>query len=119
MKQLKQTIQYLEAARELIEPKGSWTQGALARNKYGHEIDVDSRNACRFCTIGALARVSEIDLNYFTPSVRYLASSFGADLAGLNDHVNTKQIHVQMAYDFAILQAKDDLKAARKAAKNA
>lgn len=49
----------LTKARNKI--KKGWTRGAYARNKYGKEIFWHSKNACRFCAVGAVKRMSKDD----------------------------------------------------------
>lgn len=53
-----ETAEILRKARALIKDPKNWTQKACARDKYGYEVDVDSREAYCFCTIGAIAKVS-------------------------------------------------------------
>lgn len=48
----------LRAAKSLISDKAKWTTGAYAKTSAGRMIGVDCENACQFCAIGALARVS-------------------------------------------------------------
>lgn len=52
------TAEILKKARELIKDPENWTQKACARDKYGYEVEVDSKEAYCFCTIGAIAKVS-------------------------------------------------------------
>jgi hypothetical protein len=43
--------------RELLSDESKWTQGAVARDKYGMEIEsVDSPDACCWCLGGALIK---------------------------------------------------------------
>src|SRR5690349_9172155 len=45
-------------ARELIADPERWTQGTVARIKYGEDRMPTDEDACQFCAIGALARVA-------------------------------------------------------------
>ncbi len=48
----------IEAAADLIEPKGAWTRLTRARNALGREVEPCSDGAVRWCAIGALERVA-------------------------------------------------------------
>src|SRR5205085_12308617 len=52
------TLSILKAARNLIEPKGNWTQGASARNILGNSTSPLSDDAVTWCSYGALVKVS-------------------------------------------------------------
>lgn len=45
----------LKEARRLLLEYG-WTDGRFARNRYGHEVAWYSRNAVKFCAVGAVNR---------------------------------------------------------------
>lgn len=48
----------LEAAADLLERPGAWTQGAFARDRKGWpQVSHDCRAIC-FCAVGAIYRVS-------------------------------------------------------------
>src|SRR5687768_14379100 len=51
-----ETLRILQAARELIGSKGSWTQGCLAKDSNGIPTSPRSADACYFCLEGALSR---------------------------------------------------------------
>ena len=55
------TAEILKAARKLIEKPENWVQGESARDERGHRVDVYSRRAKCFCSIGAIYRVSGTD----------------------------------------------------------
>ena len=44
----------LEKAITKIKHKRNWTQGALARDKWGNKVDTKSPKACRWCAVGAI-----------------------------------------------------------------
>lgn len=54
---MNEVAELLKAARKVIEKPENWTQRVLARNVVGSEVDTDSAEACRWCTMGALFRV--------------------------------------------------------------
>jgi len=51
------TLEILGAARKLIEKPENWTQGALARDRYGWLVVSTGPYACRWCLLGAIRRV--------------------------------------------------------------
>jgi len=54
---LKSTLCVLVEARRLISVPGSWTKGAVARDKEGEALGLaNSRRACRWCAVGAVYR---------------------------------------------------------------
>jgi hypothetical protein len=55
----KSTLQILKAARALITPEGAWTQGFYARTKNGFTVNTQSKDACSWCWLGAIAKVSD------------------------------------------------------------
>jgi len=66
----------LNAAADLIEPDGAWTQGALARTKRWREIGPHEGNAACFCAAGAIRKVAE-----FFPASRSVAWNLSSDEA--------------------------------------
>ena len=48
----------LRAVRDLLTPKGSWTQGSYARNFWGHACGVFEPSARCWCLEGAVTRVT-------------------------------------------------------------
>ncbi len=55
----KATARLLERAIKVLTPKGSWTQGTMARDKNRMPVRVGSPNAVQFCAAGALRCASE------------------------------------------------------------
>lgn len=51
-------VQILKDARALIADEENWTQCFRALDGEGKIIDERSRYACKFCSVGAIARVS-------------------------------------------------------------
>lgn len=93
---------HLKRARKLVE-KG-WTRGALARDRQGREIHVDSKRACRVCSMGALERaLKPTELTYgraFEALVECLPANY-LNVADFNDSCATKR-PVLEAFDRAI-----------------
>jgi hypothetical protein len=53
-------LEVLRGAREIIADESRWCIGTSARDKYGDMLeDPKSKDAVRFCAIGALARVGD------------------------------------------------------------
>ena len=52
------TNDILKAARELLTPKGAWTQWDYARDKNGMSVPSSQDEAKCFCLLGAILRVS-------------------------------------------------------------
>lgn len=61
----KSVADILNAAADLIEPEGRWTQGTLSRDESGCEVfdPWDSRAAC-WCVAGAMQRAAGIRHEY-------------------------------------------------------
>lgn len=132
IQEIKTALSVLRKARKILEPSGSWIKDVYAADKQGKGVEINSRKACKFCSLGAGAKaaggVHEFE---FGPAYPYLDCAFavaagnisaflsGGDVVTVNDAPSTKHLHVQMAFDFAILMAQDDLKAAKKATKTA
>lgn len=120
--EIKETIENLKGGREILEPEGAFTKNYYARTKDDKAIEPVAVNACKFCTLGALAKaVGDIAKAEDSLAIEYLANAFdvrnGRVIPHKNDAKGTKQLHVLMAYDFAILMAKDDLKKIKRATK--
>lgn len=88
----------LDAAADLIEPAGRWTQGAYARNIHGDDIVDDDdgslvpREAVCFCVYGAVAFVED------QPIAESAAGAFlemlGVQAVGWNDAPERTQAEV-------------------------
>ena len=48
----------LDAAADLIEPEGSWTQGSYAKDAAGRQVLSTDESAVCWCAVGAITRVS-------------------------------------------------------------
>lgn len=95
--------QILREAMELIRDPDKWTVGVMARNKYGHEILVLSENAVRWCSQGAIKRVSREHGHREDASVA-LDSSAQALFGHIATWVNDEKDHqaVMRVFEFAI-----------------
>jgi hypothetical protein len=60
MQEAKDTIL---AAIALIENPEAWTQGAPSRDSAGLPVPPESQQACRWCTLSAIDKVSNYDYN--------------------------------------------------------
>lgn len=49
----------LKKAKALISNPESWTQGAFARDKRGRNVECLSYEACCWCAIGSVLRISD------------------------------------------------------------
>lgn len=50
-------VDVLKQARALIEQPKAWARGDMSTDRFGHQVPLHSREACRFCLYGALLRV--------------------------------------------------------------
>jgi hypothetical protein len=48
----------LIATRELLSDPMRWTRGAVAKRADGQIVDIHDPEACRFCTVGGLNKVT-------------------------------------------------------------
>lgn len=115
VEKLTKTVKALKEAQNLISTHQRWTKGELARDNKGVSVGAGSKSkyACRYCSIGALYNVTSRSTHSFFQSMNYLRYTMDG-VAKTNDDPETKHKHVMMAFDFAILMAEDDLKAAKK-----
>jgi len=51
----------LKAAFTLIDREDKWCQGEYARDKDGNYIPEGDKNACKYCSLGAIRNAQEID----------------------------------------------------------
>jgi hypothetical protein len=72
--------------KTLLKDKKRWTQGAMARNKYGNPIHPTNPKAVRWCLQGAITKC------YPDPRIRYSVARILQDLlpictlSSFNDH---------------------------------
>jgi hypothetical protein len=48
----------LRSAADLLEPEGAWTQGALAEDQHGREVNYASPDARSWCAGGAILKIA-------------------------------------------------------------
>lgn len=100
----KSPAEVLEAAADLLENPGAWTQGAHARNAAGAPMLLGSRlDAVCWCALGALDRVSPTNA-LWDASVQALKGVVG-HIPGFNDAANRTQAEVVAALREAARQA--------------
>ena len=68
-------LEIMRAARALITPPGSWTQGEYARDSNGLSVSLLSERVKCFCALG---------------SIKYTANSFFANVTAFRDHIYNK-----------------------------
>jgi hypothetical protein len=74
----------LNAAADLIEPEGRWTKGAFARDAYGEVVVPVCSEACSWCAVGAIRRVTPDEgLDALPAFRRHLGD--GSDISHWND----------------------------------
>lgn len=115
------TRDVLVRARGLIEQ--GWCQGVGARDARGHEVGALMREACSWCTLGALSRALDLSNTDaygvdYTRAREAIADAIGRDCDGgraiavWNDHRERTQADVLAAFDRAIAACEaDDLAA--------
>jgi hypothetical protein len=60
---MQQTRDIILKAIALIENPEAWTQGASAQDSAGLPVPPESQQACRWCTLSAIDKVSNYDYN--------------------------------------------------------
>lgn len=61
---MSEVARILNAAADLLEQPGAWTQGAFAKDKNGFATYPLWPEACCFCVLGALERIAGGDTGY-------------------------------------------------------
>jgi hypothetical protein len=89
----------LIAARKLIEDPKNWTQGVCARSKRGREVDYYSPLACKWCSVGALAKSSDNNGVLFNKAKEALKLRMG-NIGDFND--NKPHAEILKVFDKAI-----------------
>lgn len=102
---MKTTVQILEEARELLSDESRWTKGAVARKKSGEPVLANHPEACSFCTLGAIDKVSEGSDVYYT-AVATLQKLIGQSLSFFNDAQHRKHSEILKVLEESITLAK-------------
>lgn len=102
----KTTTDVLNQAADLIE-KG-WTQKTLARNKQDQGCSPNNKNAVAWCVMGALLRVTDRSITYFT-ALNTLRGQMelGTSINSWNDHPKRTQAEVVTALRAAARKAEE------------
>jgi hypothetical protein len=93
----------LVQARAIIADPNKWGIQAFARDKSGYSTSAHSKNACRFCAVGALKKILGPDHNgggLLYEAWNYLDDAAGAPISYVND--SKGHAEVLAAYDRAI-----------------
>ena len=100
------TLEILQAARELISVPERWTQGCLARNRAGKECSFRSNDSVRWCSIGALNKIST--LNIVSHALVFLSKAVSVKTNKFSTWNDTHtHAEVLQAFDRAIELAKE------------
>jgi hypothetical protein len=92
MQQAKDTILKVIA---LIENSEAWTQGASARNKKGTRVSPYSQRACRWCTLGALDKVTA-DHDSWMEATRRIREAMRSDMGVSISEFNDNHTHAEV-----------------------
>lgn len=91
----KSVADVLDAAADLIEPEGAWTQGAYARTAKGFCIGPHEDAATCFCMRGALRRVGAVgDWDESSPATRAIGFQTARQMTQWNDRPRRTQAEV-------------------------
>lgn len=87
----------VQSVQDLIASRRSWTVFALARDRHGEEVKPTSKEACSWCTVGAIRRIlsndplAEIRLQFRLDDAAKLL--FGhLTIMHLNDHAGHDEV---------------------------
>lgn len=100
------TRQVLVGARALVAE--GWTQDAYAQDAEGRDVDPLAHSACKFCCLGAIARVMGIEdvgngqLADDVPATVSLEKAAGRNIPSFNDAQGQTKEKVLAAFDQAI-----------------
>ncbi|KQS84277.1 hypothetical protein [Rhizobium sp. Leaf383] len=70
---MRNPLEILTQAQNLIRDPNHWTQGAYARNEHGHSLMIDDDGVTCFCSLGALRKAANSDL--YPPGFSYLQAA--------------------------------------------
>lgn len=109
-------LKVLRRARTILSRPNAWIKGDLAQDELEEPVSVDSRKACRFCTIGAIERATfdvtgTCDAALTCTAANLMRGDSPVSVVGWNDSKYRSVMDVLMAFDFGILAARDEAKA--------
>ena len=87
----------LRGAADLVEPKGAWTQGSLARDSDGHPTLAWGGEGVCFCAMGAIFKIGADNHENTNKAIRALESLVLGPVGGWNDQKSRKQPEVVAA----------------------
>lgn len=91
---MKTVDEILDAAADLIEPPGTWVQGAFATNKEGLLVFVSSKEAHAFCMVGALQKITGTAPSTYFPAITYLVNNLPCTGIEFNENPDRTQEEV-------------------------
>lgn len=105
---MKAVLILLTAARNLLADPKHWTKGSSARTPRGTRVPTFHPQATRFCSVGALVRCGENDLEARALLTMAAQTLTGRDVSviGFNDSRRTTHDDVLQMFDLAIQFAK-------------
>lgn len=106
----KQLVEDLKAARAVIETPDKWAKGYYAYDAKGNWTDADNPEACKFCGIGAVQKVTDGEWGDRARVVeKFLTEVIRSDtflyFPKFNDDPDTTHADVLAAFDRAIAAA--------------
>jgi len=110
-------IQVLARATELLSKKTTaedgtgWTRHVFARDAAGWTVQLESPEACQFCSLGAIGRAA-FELKAETEvavdaEMRLDRMLHGADIVNINDSPSTTYSQIILAFKLAQTEAGD------------
>ena len=116
IQKLEEAIKVVEDAQDILENPKAWCKGSYAKTRSNYHVDATDGEAVKFCSVGAIRRAAgDTGLQAYSDAFHILKGGEG-NIVEFNDNSRTRHKHIVMAFDFAILAAKDDLKVMKKAA---
>jgi hypothetical protein len=97
-------VTVLKKARELLSGRGKWAQGWMAFNKTGAGVSAKSPDAVCFCSLGAIDRITDGDVDSYTGAIDLLHSQLPNDVSipGFNDNPKRTKKQILRLFDKAI-----------------
>ena len=94
-----EVIDVLKETRDLILDEDAWTQGTYARDADGDETGLFTKNACCWCLLGAIQKVSkDADIDAQNKTVIFMnemaRNRCYSSLTMFNDSIGRKHVDV-------------------------